>query len=101
MKAQVDGLAADNSLLKTRVDSLVAEVTQLKADQAKAQELCEKHQAEAELKEESLRQRLQTAIDSLRSNPVPCLYCDMLEYSLFADHVFVPLQLLLSWVPGK
>jgi hypothetical protein len=58
MKAQVDGLAADNSLLKTRVDSLVAEVTQLKADQAKAQELHEKHQAEAELKEESLRQRL-------------------------------------------
>jgi dynactin complex subunit len=58
MKAQVDGLTTDNSLLKTRVDGLVAEVTQLKGEQAKAQELRDKHQAEAELKEESLRQRL-------------------------------------------
>jgi cell division protein FtsB len=67
MKAQVDGLAADNSLLKTRVDGLAAEITQLKADQVKAQELRDKCQDEAKLKEESLRQRLQTAIDSLHS----------------------------------
>jgi hypothetical protein len=54
LKAQVDGLAADNSLLKTKVDGLAAEVTQLKADQTKAQELRDKHQAEAGLKEKSL-----------------------------------------------
>jgi hypothetical protein len=42
-------------LLKTRIDGLAAEVTQLKADQAKAQELHDKLQAEAELKKESLR----------------------------------------------
>jgi hypothetical protein len=35
----VDDFAAKNSLLKTQVDSLAAEVTQLKAEQAKAQEL--------------------------------------------------------------
>jgi hypothetical protein len=43
LKAQVDGLAADNSLLKTQVDGLATEVTPLKADQAKAQELRDKH----------------------------------------------------------
>jgi hypothetical protein len=32
-------LAAENSLLKSKADGLAAEVTQLKADQAKAQEL--------------------------------------------------------------
>jgi hypothetical protein len=46
------------SLLKTQVDGLATEVTQLKADQAKAQELRDEHQAKAELKEKSLRQRL-------------------------------------------
>jgi hypothetical protein len=75
-------------LLKTRIDGLAAEVTQLKADQAKAQELHDKLQAEAELKKESLRHRLQTAIDSLRSKPILRMYCHMPEYSLFADHVF-------------
>jgi hypothetical protein len=35
----MDGFEADNSLLKTQVNSLVAEVTQLKTEQAKAQEL--------------------------------------------------------------
>jgi outer membrane murein-binding lipoprotein Lpp len=58
LKAQVDGLAADNSLLETKVDGLAAEVTQLKADQAKAQELLDKRQAEAESKEKGLQQRL-------------------------------------------
>jgi hypothetical protein len=57
LKAQVDGLAADNSLLKTQVDRLAAEVTQFKAEQAKAQELLlhDKQQAEADSKEKSLR----------------------------------------------
>jgi hypothetical protein len=45
-------------LLKIKVDGLAAKVAQLKADQAKAQELLDKHQAEAELKEKSLQQRL-------------------------------------------
>jgi hypothetical protein len=44
--------------LKTKVDGLAAEVAQLKADQAKARELLDKHQAEAESKEKSLQQRL-------------------------------------------
>jgi hypothetical protein len=39
LKAQVDNFAADNSSLGTQVDSLAAEVTHLKAEQAKAQEL--------------------------------------------------------------
>jgi hypothetical protein len=54
LKAQVDGLAAGNLLLKTKVDGLAVEVTQLKDDQVKAQELRDKHQAKAELKEEGL-----------------------------------------------
>jgi dynactin complex subunit len=43
LKAQVDNLAADNSLLKTKIDDLAAEVAQLRADRAKAQELLDKH----------------------------------------------------------
>jgi hypothetical protein len=42
-------------LLKTKVDGLVAEVAQFRADQAKAQELLDKRQAKAELKEKSLQ----------------------------------------------
>jgi hypothetical protein len=38
-------------LLKIKFDGLAAEVAQLKADQAKAQELLDKHQAKDELKE--------------------------------------------------
>jgi hypothetical protein len=53
----VDSFTADNSLLKTQVDSLVAEVAQLKTEQAKAQELQlphDKHRAEANSREKSL-----------------------------------------------
>jgi hypothetical protein len=39
LKAQIDDLAAENSLLRAKADGLADEVTQLKADSAKAQEL--------------------------------------------------------------
>jgi outer membrane murein-binding lipoprotein Lpp len=58
LKAQVDNLAADNSSLNTKIDGLVTKVAQLKADQAKAQELLDKHQAKAKLKQKILQQRL-------------------------------------------
>jgi hypothetical protein len=64
----VDDFAAKNSLLKTQVDSLAAEVTQLKAEQAKSQELQllhDKQQAKADSREKSLRDRLQSAVESL------------------------------------
>jgi prefoldin subunit 5 len=38
----MDELAAENNLLKSKADGLAAEATQLKTDQAKAQELIEK-----------------------------------------------------------
>jgi hypothetical protein len=41
--------------LKTKVDGLATEVAQLRADQAKAQELFDKRQTEAESKEKSLQ----------------------------------------------
>jgi hypothetical protein len=68
-------------LLKIKVDGLAAKVAQLKADQAKAQELLDKHQAKAELKEKSLQQRLQTTIDSLRGKFIPCLCCSIPGYA--------------------
>jgi hypothetical protein len=43
----VDDLAADNAALKTKADGLAVEATQLRADQAKAQELVDKRQAKA------------------------------------------------------
>jgi hypothetical protein len=43
----VDDLAAENAALKTKADGLVVEATQLRADQAKAQEMFDKRQAEA------------------------------------------------------
>jgi hypothetical protein len=58
LKAQVDDLTAENAVLKTKADGLAVEATQLRADQAKAQELVDKCQAEAESKEKSLQQRL-------------------------------------------
>jgi cell division protein FtsB len=42
LKAQVDDLGAENAALKTKADGLAAEATQLRADQAKAQELVDK-----------------------------------------------------------
>jgi prefoldin subunit 5 len=42
LKAQMDELAAENNSLKSKADGLAAEVTQLKTDQAKDQELIDK-----------------------------------------------------------
>jgi hypothetical protein len=50
----MDDLAAENAALKTKADGLAVEATQLRADQAKARELVDKHQAEAESKEKNL-----------------------------------------------
>jgi hypothetical protein len=64
---------ADNSVLKVKANGLADEVAQLKTDLVKAQELANKHQMEAELKEKDLHQRLQTALDSLHGKPCsPC-----------------------------
>jgi hypothetical protein len=54
----VDELATKNTSLKSKADGLSAEVTQLKTDQAKAQELFDKEQAEAKSRERNLQQRL-------------------------------------------
>jgi hypothetical protein len=72
LKAQVDDLTAENASLKTEADGLAVKAAQLRADQAKAQELFDKRQAEAKLKEKSLQQRLQTARDSLHCKFIPC-----------------------------
>jgi hypothetical protein len=61
----MDDLEAENSSLRAKADGLANEVTQLKADSTKAQELANKHRMEAESKEKDLHQRLQTALDSL------------------------------------
>jgi hypothetical protein len=55
--------------LKSKADGLAAEVTQLKTNQAKAQELFDKRRVEAESRERNLQQRLQAALDSLRGKP--------------------------------
>jgi hypothetical protein len=65
----VESFIADNSLLKSQVDGLAAEVTHLKAEQTKAQELQllhEKHRAKADSREKDLQRRLQDAIEVLR-----------------------------------
>jgi hypothetical protein len=67
----VDELATENNSLKSKADGLAAEVTQLKTGQAKAQELIDKRQVEAESRERKLQQRLQATLDSLRSKPCP------------------------------
>jgi hypothetical protein len=45
-------------LLKAKADGLADEVTQLKTDSTKAQELVDQHRVEAESKEKNLQQRL-------------------------------------------
>jgi regulator of replication initiation timing len=70
LKAQLDDLAAEKSVLKAKADGLVDEVAQLKAESTKAQELANQSCLEAELKEKDLHQCLQTALDSLRGNPL-------------------------------
>jgi hypothetical protein len=65
-------------------------VARLKADQAKAQELLDKHQAKVELKEKSLQQRLQTTIDSLRGGFIPCLSCSIPGYASLLTMLLSP-----------
>jgi outer membrane murein-binding lipoprotein Lpp len=65
LKAQIDDLAAENSSLRAKVDGLANEVTQLKADSMKAQELVNQRRVEAKSKEKDLQQCLQTALNSL------------------------------------
>jgi uncharacterized coiled-coil DUF342 family protein len=69
LKAQIDDLEAENSSLRAKADGLANEVTQLKADSTKEQELANKHRMEAESKEKDLHQHLQTAHDSLHGKP--------------------------------
>jgi outer membrane murein-binding lipoprotein Lpp len=65
LKARIDDLEAEIFSLRAKADGLANEVTQLKADSTKAQELANKHRMEAELKEKDLHQCFQTALDSL------------------------------------
>jgi hypothetical protein len=74
LKAQIDDLAAKNSSLRAKADGMADEVTKLKADSAKAQELVNQRRVDAELKEKDLQQRLQAALDSLHGK----------SYSLFS-----------------
>jgi hypothetical protein len=60
---------AKNASLKLKADGLAVELAQLKTDQAKAQELFDKRQLEAESREKNLQQCLQTTLDSLRGKP--------------------------------
>jgi hypothetical protein len=69
LKAQIDDLLAKNSSLKAKAGGLAGEVTQLKTDSAKAQELVDQWRVEAEMKEKKLQQHLQSTLDSLRGKP--------------------------------
>jgi hypothetical protein len=61
-------------VLKARADGLVDEVTQLKAESTKAQELANQSCLEAKSKEKGLHQCLQAALDTLRGEPLLSLY---------------------------
>jgi regulator of replication initiation timing len=65
LKTQIDDLSVENSSLKLKAEGLVDEVSQLRADSTKAQELANKQCAEAESKERDLQQHLQATLDSL------------------------------------
>jgi hypothetical protein len=58
LKAQLDDLAAEKSVLKAKADGLVDEVARLKAELTKAQELANQRRLEAELREKDLHQCL-------------------------------------------
>jgi hypothetical protein len=85
LKAQVDDLAAENALLKTKADGLAVEAAQLRADQAKAQELVDTHQAEVKSKGKRLQQCLQSALDSLRGKFYPLSNLNSARLFLSAD----------------
>jgi hypothetical protein len=66
LKAQLDDLTAENSGQKAKTDELADEVTQLKSESTKAQELAKTRRMEAEAKEKDMQQRLQVSLDALR-----------------------------------
>jgi hypothetical protein len=70
LKAQLDDLAAENSMLKAKADGLVDEVARLKAESTTAQELAKTRRLEAESREKDLHQRLQTSLNMLRGKPL-------------------------------
>jgi hypothetical protein len=74
LKAQQDDLAAEKSVLTAKANGLVDEVTRLKAESTKAQELATQPRLEAESKEKGLHQRLHAALDTLRGMPLLSLY---------------------------
>jgi hypothetical protein len=74
LKAQLDDLAAEKSVLTAKADGLVDEVAWLKAESTKAQELATQRRLEAESKEKGLHQCLQAALDTLRGKPLLSLY---------------------------
>jgi hypothetical protein len=70
LKAQLDDLAAEKSMLKAKGDGLADEVARLKAESTKAQELAKMRRLEAESREKDLHQRLQTSLDILHGKPL-------------------------------
>jgi regulator of replication initiation timing len=70
LKAQLDDLAAEKSVLKAKADGLVDEVARLKAESTKAQELANQRHLEAESREKDLHQRLQTSLDIMCGKPL-------------------------------
>jgi hypothetical protein len=74
LKAQLDDLAAEKSVLTAKANGLADEVARLKAESTRAQEVATQHCLEAKSKEKGLHQRLQAALDTLRGKPLPSLY---------------------------
>jgi hypothetical protein len=74
LKAQLDDVAAEKSVLTSKADGLAKEVARLKAESTKAQELATQRHLEAESKEKALHQRLQAALETLRGKPLPSCY---------------------------
>jgi hypothetical protein len=70
LKAQLDDLVAEKSVLKVKADGLVNEVARLKAKSTKAQELAKMRRLEAESREKDLYQRSQTSLDILHGKPL-------------------------------
>jgi hypothetical protein len=84
--------------MRAKADGLTNEVTQLKAESTKAQELATKHRMEAESKGRDLQQRLQTALDSLHGKP--CSLYSMCFMSIISnsDRKFCfHMKLLSNW----
>jgi hypothetical protein len=70
LKAQLDDLAAEKSVLKAKADGLVDEVARLKAKSTKAQELANQRHLEAESREKDLHRHLQTSLNILHGKPL-------------------------------